>query len=177
MCGFRKCYYIYVVFLEVNFKFLPFWSESLAIPKYYFFSIECDINYPVSTTVHHDDDLDDADCDLGLAEGEVLDVVCCVLLAVGGLVPVLVFDGWVVDVLMFSSTVEAFGALVFGLAVVSFGLGLRLNGVVAGAVPTEGIDLNDVSPSMSTRRVFCPTSDISSQTCDFFSMAPLLRFE
>ena len=65
-----------------------------------------------STTAYDDDDdLDDADCDLGLAEDEVLDVVCCVLLAVSVLVPVLVFDGLVVDGLMFSSTAEAFGAL------------------------------------------------------------------
>ena len=60
----------------------------------------------VSATVYYDDDLDDADCDLRLAEGKVLDVVCCVLLAVSVLVPVLVFDGLAVDGLMFSSTVE-----------------------------------------------------------------------
>ena len=36
----------------------------------------------VSAIVYDDDNLDDADCDLGLAEGEVLHVVCCVLLAV-----------------------------------------------------------------------------------------------
>ena len=84
----------------------------------------------VSTTVYNDDDLDDADCDLGLVEGEVLDVVCCVLLAVSVLVPVLAFDDLVIDGLMFSSTVEAFGALVFGLAEASFGV--KLNGVGAG---------------------------------------------
>ena len=43
----------------------------------------------VSTTVYGDDDLDDADCDSGLAEGEVMDVVCCGLLAVSVLVRVL----------------------------------------------------------------------------------------
>ena len=51
----------------------------------------------VSTTVNDDDDLDDANCDLGLAEGEVLDVVCCVLLAVSALVLVLVVVGFVVE--------------------------------------------------------------------------------
>ena len=88
----------------------------------------------VSTTVYDNDDLDDANCDLGLAEGGILHVVCCVLLAVSVLVPVLVFDGLVGEGLMFSSTVEAFGALVFGLAEASFGV--KLNGVGAGAVPT-----------------------------------------
>ena len=97
----------------------------------------------VSTTVCDNDDLDDADCNLGLAEGEVLDVVCCVLLAVSVLVPGLVFDGLVVDGLMFSSTVETFGALVFGIAEASFEV--KLNGVGAGAVPTEGMALNNVS--------------------------------
>ena len=130
----------------------------------------------VSTTVYDDADLDDADYDSGLAEGEVLDVVCCVLLAVSVLVPVLVFDGLVVDGLMFSSTVEAFGALVFGLAETSFGL--KLNGFGAGAVSTEGMALvNNVSPLMSTPKIFCATSDISLQTFDFFSMARLPRFE
>ena len=85
----------------------------------------------VSTIVYDDDDdLDVADCDLGLSEGEVLDVVCFVLLAVSVVVPVLVFDGF-----MFFSTAEAFGALVFGLTEASFGV--RLNGVGAGAVPTR----------------------------------------
>ena len=56
----------------------------------------------------------DADRDLGFAEGGVLDVVCCVLLAVSVLVPVLVADGLVVDGLIFSSTVEAFGELPMG---------------------------------------------------------------
>ena len=76
---------------------------------------------------------------------------------------------------MFSSTVEGFGALVFGFKEVSFGV--KLNGVGAGAVPVERMALNNVSPSMSTPRMFCATSDISLQTSDFFSMAPLLRFE
>ena len=58
----------------------------------------------VSTMVYGDDDLDDADCSLGLAVGEVLDVVCCGLLTVCVLVPAIA-----VDSLMFSSTVEAFG--------------------------------------------------------------------
>ena len=44
-------------------------------------------------------------------------------------------------------------------------------------MPTEGMVLNNVSPSMSTPRIFCATSDISLQTFDFFSMAPLERFE
>ena len=56
--------------------------------------------------------------------------MCCVLLAVSVLVPVLAFDDLVIDGLMFSSTVEAFGALVFGLAEASFGV--KLNGVGAG---------------------------------------------
>ena len=129
----------------------------------------------VSSTVYDDDDLDDADCDLSLAEGEVLDVVCCVSLAFSVFVPVLVFDGLVVDRLMFSSTVETFGALVFGVAEPSFGV--KLNGVGAGAVPTEGMALNDVLHSMSTPRNFCAISDISLQTFDFFSVAPLLIFE
>ena len=107
----------------------------------------------VYTTVYDDDDLDDADCDLGLAEGEVLDVVCCVLLAVSVLVPVLVFGG-----LMFSSTVEAFGSLVFGLAEASFGV--KLNGVGAGVVPTEGMALNNASPLMSTPKFVYATSNI-----------------
>ena len=51
----------------------------------------------VSATVYGDDDLDDADCDLGLAEIEVLDVVCCGLLAVSILFQVLVVDGLVAD--------------------------------------------------------------------------------
>ena len=110
-----------------------------------------------------DDDLDDTDCDLGLAEGEVLDAVCCVLLAVSVLVPVLVFDGLAVDGLVFSSTAEAFGALFFGLAEAS--LGTKLNGVGAGAVPTEEMALN-VSSSMSTPKIFCATSEISSETFD-----------
>ena len=76
---------------------------------------------------------------------------------------------------MFSSTVEAFEVLVFGLAEASFGV--ELSGVWAGAVPTEGMSLNNVSPSMSTPRIFCATSDISLQTFDFFSMAPSLRHE
>ena len=76
---------------------------------------------------------------------------------------------------MFSSTVESFGVLVFGLAEASFGV--KLSGAGAGAVPTEGMALNNVSPSMSTPRIFCATSDISLQTFDFFSMAPLLRLE
>ena len=116
----------------------------------------------ISTTDYDNDDLDDANCDLGLAEGEVLDVVCCVLLAVSVLVPVSVFDGLVLDGLMFSSTVEAFGTLVFGLAEASFRV--KLNGVGAGTVPTEGMDLNNVSPWMSTPKIFCATSDISLQT-------------
>ena len=103
-------------------------------------------------------------------------MLCAVFCWLSGvLVPVLVFDGLVVDGLMFSSTVEAFGALVFGLAEASFGV--KLNGVGAGAVPTEGMALNNVSPSMSTPRIFCATSDISLQTFDFFSIAALLRFE
>ena len=73
----------------------------------------------VSTTVYDDDDFDDADCDSGLAEGEVLDAVCCVLLAVSVLVPVLVFDG-----LMVSSTVEAFDrSFLWGEAKWSWGWG------------------------------------------------------
>ena len=40
--------------------------------------------------------------------------VCCVLLAVSILVPVLVADSLVVDGLIFSSTVEAFGELPMG---------------------------------------------------------------
>ena len=79
-----------------------------------------------------------------------------VLLAVSVLIPFLVFDGLVVDGLMFSSTVEVFGALLFGLAEVSFGV----NGAEAGAVPTEGMALNNVSPSMWTSRIFA-TFDIS----------------
>ena len=111
---------------------------------------------------------------LGLNEGEVLDVVCSVLLVVSVLVSVLVFDGLVADGLMFSSTVEleAVGALVFGLGEASFGL--KLNGVGAVAVPTEGMALNNVSPLMSTPKIICATSDISLQTFGFFSMAPLL---
>ena len=90
----------------------------------------------VSTTAYGDDDLDDADCDLGFTEGEVLDLTSCALLAVSVLVPVLVVDGLVVDGLILSSTVEAFGALVFDLAEASFGA--KLNGIGVGAVPTEG---------------------------------------
>ena len=123
----------------------------------------------VSTTVYGDDDLDDTDCDLGLAEGEVLDVVCCGLLTVSVLVPVLVADS-----LIFSSTEEAFGVLVFHFAEASFGA--KRNGVGVGTVPTEGMALN-VSPSMSTPKIFCATSEICLQTFDFFSIAPLLRFE
>ena len=78
---------------------------------------------------------------------------------------------------MFFSTVEAFGALVFGLAEASFGVKLNGDGVGAGAVPTEGMALNNVSPLMSTPKIFCATSYISLQTLDFFSLAPLLRFE
>ena len=101
----------------------------------------------VFTTVCDDDDLDDADydADLGLAEDEVLDVVCCGLLFVSVLVPVLVADGLVANGLIFSSTVEAFGALVFGLAEASFGA--KLNGV--GAVPAEGMTLR-----LMTTRIF-----------------------
>ena len=36
----------------------------------------------VCLSAYDDDDLDDAGSDLGLVDGEVLDVVCCVLLAV-----------------------------------------------------------------------------------------------
>ena len=129
----------------------------------------------VSTTVYDDDNLDDVYCDLGLAEGEVLDVVCCVFLAVYVLVPVLVFDGLVVDGLIFSGIIEAIGALVFGLAEASFKA--KLNEVGVGAVPTEGMALNNVSSSISTPKTFCATFEISSQTFDFFSKAPLPRFE
>ena len=77
---------------------------------------------------------------------------------------------------MFSSTVVAFGAMIFGLAEASFGV--KLNGVGAGAVPTEGMALNNVPPSMwTTPKIFYTTFDISLQTFDFFSMAPLLRSE
>ena len=55
----------------------------------------------VFITVYDDDDLDDANCDLGLAEGEVLDVMCYGLLFVSILVPVLVVDGLVADGLIF----------------------------------------------------------------------------
>ena len=82
--------------------------------------------------------------------------------------PSLSVDGLVVDGLIFSSTVEAFGALVFGFAEASFGL--KLNGVGGGAVPTEGMALNNVSPSMSTPRIFYATSDVSLETSDLFSM-------
>ena len=61
------------------------------------------------------------------------------------------------------------------MAEVSFGA--KLNGVKVGAVPTERMALNNVSPSMSTPKTFCATSEISLQTFDFFSMASLLRFE
>ena len=44
-------------------------------------------------------------------------------------------------------------------------------------MPTEGMTLNNLSPSMSTPKIFCATSEISLQTFDFFSMAPLLKFE
>ena len=87
----------------------------------------------VSTTVYDDDDLDNVYCDLGLAEGEVLDVVFCVFSAVCVLVPVLVFDGLVVDCSIFSSTIEAIGALVFGLAEVSFKAKLNEGGVGGSA--------------------------------------------
>ena len=53
----------------------------------------------------------------------------------------------------------------------------KLNGVRAGAVPTEGMALNYDSPLMSAPKIFCATCDISIQTFDFFSVAPLLRFE
>ena len=79
------------------------------------------------------------------------------------------------DGLIFSSAVEAFGALVLGLAEVSFGA--ELNGVGVGAVPTEGVALNNVSSSVSIPKIFYATSEISLETFDFFSMAPLLRFE
>ena len=95
-----------------------------------------------STTVYDNDDLDVADCDLGFAEGGVLDVVCCVLLAVSVLVPVLVVCALVVDGFIFSSTVEAFGALIFGLEGASFGA--KVNGV--GAVPSEGKSLIQDAP-------------------------------
>ena len=98
--------------------------------------------------------MDDADCDLGLAEGEVFDVFCCVLLAVSVSVPVLLVDGLVVDGLIFSSTVGAFEALVFCLAGASFGAKL----VGAGAVPTGGMASNNFSPSMSTPKIFCASS-------------------
>ena len=81
----------------------------------------------------------DADRDFRLAEGEILDVVCCGLLAANVLVRVLVVDGLMADGLIFSSTVEVFGALVFGLAEASFGA--KLNGVGVGAVPTVGMAL------------------------------------
>ena len=113
----------------------------------------------VSTTVYDDNNLDDADYDLGLPDGEVLDIVCCVLLVVSVLVPVLVVDG-----LIFSSTVEAFGELVFGLAGASFGA--KLNGDGVGAVLTERMALNNFSPSMSTSKTFCATSEIALQTFD-----------
>ena len=107
-------------------------------------------------TVYDDDDLDDADCDSGLAEGEFLDVARCGLLVVSVLGPVLVVDGLMADGLIFSCTVEAFGALVFGLAEASFGA--KLNGVGVGAVPTEGggrgIALNNVSLSMLIPNIF-----------------------
>ena len=74
--------------------------------------------------------------------------------------------------LKFSSTVEAFEALVFDLAQVS-----KLNVVGAGAVSTEGMASNTFSPAMSTTNMFCTTSGICLHTFDFFSMAPLLRFE
>ena len=89
------------------------------------------------------------------------------LCAVCDLVPVLVFDGLLVGGLMFSSTEEAFGAPFSGLAEAFFGV--NLNGVGAGAVSTEEMALNNVSPSMSTPRIFCATSDISLRTFDFFS--------
>ena len=122
----------------------------------------------VSTTVYDDDDLDDADCDLGLAEGEVLDVVCCVLLAVSVLVPVLVFDGLVVDAVNVFQCYRGFW---------STDLWLDRSFLWGKAKSTEGMALNNVSPSMSTPRIFCATSDISLRTFDFFSIAPLLRFE
>ena len=46
-----------------------------------------------------------------------------------------VVDGLVADDVIFSSTVEAFSAMVFGLAEASFGA--KLNGVGVGAVPAE----------------------------------------
>ena len=104
-----------------------------------------------------------------------MDVVCCGLLVVSVLVPVLVVDGLVADGLIFFSAVEAVGARVLGLAQASFGA--KLNGVGAGAVPTEGMTLNNVSPSMSIPKIFFAISEISLQTFDIFSMAPLLRFE
>ena len=68
----------------------------------------------------------------------MLCAVFCWLLAF--LVPVLlsVVDGLVVDDLIFSCTVEAFGGLVFGLAEASFGA--KLNGVGVGAVPLPCLD-------------------------------------
>ena len=84
----------------------------------------------VSTTVYDDDDLDYGDFDLGLAEGEVLDVVCCGLMVVSVLAPVLVVDGLVADGFIFPSTVGDFGALVFGLAEPSFVA--KRNGVGVG---------------------------------------------
>ena len=115
---------------------------------------------------------DDADCDLGLVEGEVFHVVCCVLLTVSILVPVLVVDGLVVDGLIFSITVETFGALLFALTRAS--VRARLNGVGVGALPAEGMALNNIPPSMS---IFYAPFETSLQTFDFFSMAPLLIFE
>ena len=107
----------------------------------------------VSTTIYGDDDLDDADCDLSLAEGEVLDILCCGFLAVSVLVPVLV-DGLVADGLIFSSTVEAlehwtltWQELLLPLGKTKWSWGL-------------GSALNNVSPSMSIPKVFCATSEI-----------------
>ena len=71
-----------------------------------------------------------------------------------------------------TATVEAYIALVFDLAQVS-----KLTGVGAGAVSTEGMASNTFSPAMSTTNIFCTTSEICLHTFDFFSMAPLLRFE
>ena len=40
------------------------------------------------------------------------------------------------------------------LAEASFGV--KLNGVGVGGVPTEGMALNNISPSMSTPKIFVP---------------------
>ena len=97
---FIECYYIYIVFLGESSSSCRFgprpwqFQNTITIPPNINGLPVLPILWgSVFPTVYGDDDLDDADWGLGLAVGEVLDVVCCGLSTVCVLVPVLVADG------------------------------------------------------------------------------------